>query len=72
MHRFGFIRFDDIDSASDALKKFNYTEVDGREIELRFAEERPPPGGTPGSGGFGGGGRGRGRGSCHSNFYNDI
>ena len=65
--RFGFIRFDDIESATKALKKLNYSEVDGREIELRYAEER---GTTPGGGrGRGGGGRGRGRGKCYWKAY---
>ena len=56
--RFGFIRFDTIDSATQALKKLNYTEVDGKTIELRYAEDRSEGGGSRGRGG----GRGRGRG----------
>lgn len=60
-NRFGFIRFDDVETATQALKNHNYSEVDGRSIELRFAEERPPSDGGSG-GGFRGGGRGGGRG----------
>ena len=59
---FGFIRFDDIDLATKALKKHNGVTVDGRELELRYAEDRSGGGGTPGGGRGGGGGRGRGRG----------
>ncbi len=58
--RFGFIRFDDIGSATQALKQLNYTEVDGKTIELRYAEDRSEGGGRGGGGR--GGGRGRGRG----------
>ena len=78
-YRFGFIRFDDVESATKALKKFNYSDVDGREIELRYAEERGEGGGgggfRGGGGGFRGGrggggfrgGRGGGRGGNYTN-----
>ena len=58
--RFGFIRFDDIDTATKALKQHNGITVDGQTIELRYAEDRGPPSGGrgPPSGGRGRGGRG--------------
>lgn len=63
MCRFGFIRFDDIDTATKALKKHNGVIVNGRELELRYAEERSEGGGGGGRGQrspFGGRGGGRG------------
>lgn len=64
MCRFGFIRFDDIDTATKALKKHNGVIVNGRELELRYAEERSEGGGGGGGRGqrspFGGRGGGRG------------
>ena len=78
-YRFGFIRFDDIESATKALKKFNYSDVDGREIELRYAEERGEGGGGGrggGGGGFrggrGGGGRGFRGGGRGGNYTNTL
>ena len=62
--RFGFVTFDDVATAEKALKQYNGTSVDGREISLRFAEERSEGGG----GGGGGGGFGRGRGGRGGGF----
>jgi nucleolin len=60
---FGFIRYDTVAMATKALKEHNGIEVDGQQIELRYAEDRSNDG-TPSSGGRGGGrgGRGGGRG----------
>ena len=65
--RFGFVTFDDIATAKKAQSEFDGHEVDGYNIGLRFAEDRPREGGSAGrggrgGGGFGGGGFGRGRG----------
>ena len=64
--RFGFATFDDVAAAQKALNEFDGHEVDGFNIGLRFAEDRPREGGSAGrGGGHGGGGfggRGRGRG----------
>ena len=57
--------FEDVASAQRALKKHDGCEVEGRQIGLRFAEDRSAGGGGRGGGrgGFGrGGGRGGGRG----------
>ena len=54
--------FEDIASAQRALRKHNGCEVEGREIEVRFAEDRGGGGGRGGSGGFGRGGGGFDRG----------
>ena len=72
--RFGFVTFDDVATAKKALEQFDGQEVDGFNIGLRFAEDRPKEGGSAGrsrggrGGGFGGrgggfGGRGGGRGN---------
>ncbi|KAL5491992.1 hypothetical protein EMCRGX_G017375 [Ephydatia muelleri] len=61
---FGFVTFDDVATAQKALKEYNGTTVDGREISLRFAEERSEGGGGGGSGG----GFGRGRGGRGGGF----
>lgn len=63
--RFGFVTFDDIPSAKKALGVHNNTDIDGRNIEIRFAEDRRGGGGgggAPRGGGFRGGRGGRGRG----------
>ena len=70
VHRFGFITFEDVATAKKMLNKHNGAQVDGRVIEMRFAEERrstPQSGGGGGrswgrGGGGGGGFRGRGGG----------
>ena len=62
---FGFITFESISAAEKALKNYNGTQVDGREVTLRFAEERGDGGSGGGRGGGrrgGGGGGGYGRG----------
>lgn len=55
--RFGFITFDDVATAKKALE-YDGTEVDGFNIGLRFAEDKPRDSGGRGFDG----GRGRGRG----------
>lgn len=63
--RFGFVTFEDIATAKKMLNKLNGAEVEGRMIDMRFAEERKS---TPQSGGRGGSGRGgfRGRGESQA------
>lgn len=68
--RFGFITFEDIPTAKKMLNQHNGTEVDGCQIDMRFAEERRS---TPQSGGRGGGGgRGRGRGGGFRGGRGDL
>ena len=72
MRGFGFITFEDVLAAENALKSLNGTTVDGRQVALRFAEEKAEGGrgvrrdrgggGGYGRGGGGGGGYGRGGG----------
>ena len=57
---FGFLTFESIADAEKALKNYNGTQVDGREVTLRFAEERGDGGGGGGGGGRGGSRRGGG------------
>ena len=61
---FGFIEFESIGEATKMMKKFSGKNVDGREVRLEYAGERPQSGGNRGGfqGGRGGGGRGRGGG----------
>lgn len=57
---FGFVTFAEQDSARSAIGEMNGTSLDGRNIKVNEAEERPrgqrPSGGGFGGGGFGGGG----------------
>ena len=54
---FGFVTFDEADSAAQALENLNGSELDGRPIRVDHATERK----TGGSGGGGGDGGGRDR-----------
>ena len=59
---FGFITFDEADSASQAISEMDGAELDGRNIRVSLAEERQgtrsgPRSGGGGGRGFGGGGR---------------
>jgi RNA recognition motif-containing protein len=58
---FGFVTMATSDLAQKAMQELNGAMVDGREIRVNEAEERPRGGGG-GGGGFGGGGGGGGRG----------
>lgn len=86
MRGFGFITFEDVLAAENALKSLNGTVVDGRQVTLRFAEERGEGGGRGvrrdrgfGRGGGGGyrsdgygrGGGGYGRGGYSGDGYRD-
>jgi cold-inducible RNA-binding protein len=51
---FGFVTFSDAESARAAMGEMNGTSLDGRNIKVNEAEERPR---TGGGGGGGGGGR---------------
>lgn len=48
LFRFGFVTFEDVASAQRALKKHDGCEVEGRQIGLRFAEDRSAGGGGRG------------------------
>lgn len=54
---FGFVEMDD-DAAQTAIQALNGYEMDGRDLKVNEAQDRPRGGG----GGFGGGGGGRRRG----------
>lgn len=47
-HRFGFITFDDVDTATKVLDGMDGTVVDGYNIELRYAEDKGRGGGRRG------------------------
>jgi RNA recognition motif-containing protein len=53
---FGFVEIDD-DAAKAAIDALNGYNMDGRELNVNEAKDRPPR--TGGGGGFGGGGGGR-------------
>jgi cold-inducible RNA-binding protein len=59
---FGFVTFSDEESAKNAMTAMDGTSLDGRNIKVNEAEERPRTGGGGGGGGgrggFGGGGGG--------------
>ena len=55
---FGFVEMDD-DAARAAIEALNGYEMDGRDLNVNEARDRPKRGG--GGGGGGGGGRGRDR-----------
>ncbi|KAJ6832602.1 uncharacterized protein M6B38_327495 [Iris pallida] len=56
---FGFVNFDDEESANSALKSMDGQELQGRSIRVSIANERPAGGGGGGfRGGYGGGGDG--------------
>ncbi|HJN76103.1 MAG TPA: RNA-binding protein, partial [Myxococcota bacterium] len=58
---FGFVTYEDQDSAAAAIKAMDGQELDGRRIRVNAAEERRGGGGRGGGGGGrGGGGGGRG------------
>ncbi|XP_031476732.1 glycine-rich RNA-binding protein 4, mitochondrial-like [Nymphaea colorata] len=67
---FGFVNFDSDDSASSALSRMDGQELDGRNIRVSYANERPS-GGFRGGGGFGGGYRGYGGGAGNDDFGRD-
>lgn len=58
---FGFVNFRDEASAADARNKMNGQMLDGRNLKVDIAAERPARGGGGGGGGGYGGGRGGGR-----------
>ena len=57
---FGFVTFEDADSASNAKEALHGTELDGREIRVDLATDRRPERGGGGRSGGGGGHRGGG------------
>lgn len=60
---FAFVTMATPDDAQKAIAQMNGTNLDGREVRVREAEDRPRPGGGGGGGGgFGGGGGGGPRG----------
>jgi RNA recognition motif-containing protein len=61
---FGFVTFADEAACKKAIETMNGSKLDGREIRVNEAENKPRSGGGGGGGGrgFGGGGGGGGRG----------
>ena len=57
---FGFVTFEDISSADEAIKEMDGTDLDGRTIRVSEAQEQRPRGGGGGGRGGGGGGYGGG------------
>jgi RNA recognition motif-containing protein len=60
---FGFVTFEDDAAADEAISAMNGTTLDGREISVNEAQDKPRDnnrGGGGGRGGFGGGGGGGG------------
>lgn len=57
---FGFVTFDDVDDAKTAMAEMDGTSLQGRQIKVNMAEEKPRSPGGGGRGGFGGGGNNRG------------
>jgi RNA recognition motif-containing protein len=62
---FAFVEMSDDDQARDAIAALNDTDLDGRTIVVKEAEDRPKSSG-PRPGGFGGGGRSGGGGGFRS------
>ena len=60
---FGFVEMSDEGAANNAINALNGQDVDGRQVRVSIAEDRPrtprPP--RSGGGGYGGGGYGGGR-----------
>ena len=52
---FGFLEFESIGEATKMMKKWDGKSVDGRDIRLEYAGERPQSGGSGGRGGYQGG-----------------
>jgi len=59
---FGFVTFNDAESARSAMGEMNGQALDGRNIKVNEAEEKPRGGGGGGGRSFGGGGGGYGGG----------
>ncbi|OGQ88263.1 MAG: RNA-binding protein [Deltaproteobacteria bacterium RIFOXYA12_FULL_58_15] len=59
---FGFVTFEDGGEASKAISEMDGTELDGRNIKVNEAQDKPRGGGGGGHGGGGGGGYGGGGG----------
>ncbi|MDH5306957.1 MAG: RNA-binding protein [Myxococcales bacterium] len=57
---FGFVEFEDAESARAAQEALDGKEFDGRPLRVNEAQERRPGGGGGGGGGRGGGGGGYG------------
>lgn len=55
---FGFVTFDDPQAAQQAAEEMDGAELDGRNLRVNEAADRPPRRGGGGGGGFGGGGGG--------------
>ena len=52
---FAFVEFSSENEASEAVRMFNGYDLNGRQLNINPAEDRPPRvGGPPGPGGFGG------------------
>lgn len=60
LSRFGFVDFDDVETAKSALTEMSGASIDGREVRLDYSSPRPEGGGRGGGRGGGFGGRGGG------------
>ena len=56
--RFAFVEFNSVDDAKDAQRDKDGLEINGRVVQLAFANDKPSGGGGGGGGGYGGGGGG--------------
>ena len=63
---FGFVEFADSTAAQAAIKALDSTEINGRKLVVKEAEDRPKGGGGD-RGGYGGGGYGGNRGGGGGN-----
>ena len=59
---FGFVEMPDTAEAEKAIEALNGSQIDGRNIAVKVAEDRKPAPGGGGGGGFRGGGGGGNRG----------
>src|SRR5690349_15588966 len=61
---FAFVTMGSAQAANAAISQLNGLMLNGRQIKVNEAQERPPRGGGGGGGGYGGGGGEIGRASC--------
>ncbi len=70
---FGFVEMADSEEGRNAISQLDQSDIKGRKINVKEAEERAPrpAGDRPRSGGFGGGGGGRREGGFKPRFDRD-
>ncbi|MDG1481348.1 MAG: RNA-binding protein, partial [Myxococcota bacterium] len=59
---FGFVTFENKEDGQSAIEKMDGARLDGRNVRVNEAQDRPQRGGGGGGGGYRGGGGGGGRG----------